>query len=123
MFYGAAIYNQLMHAWDVGQVTTTVVRPGLGGAAPPPTAQPGHTPQTECMCRGAAQKMFYEAAAYNQPMNAWDVGKVTNTWVRLGLGGAALNPLHSPGTRSRLSACAVARRSICFSSRQPTISR
>ena len=34
--------------------------------------------------------MFEDAAAYNQPMNAWDVGKVTNAYVRLGLGGAAL---------------------------------
>ena len=44
------------------------------------------------MCRGAAQRMFWEAAAYNQPMNAWDVGKVTDTFVRLDLGGAA--PTH-----------------------------
>ena len=44
------------------------------------------------MCRGAAQYMFYGAAAYNQPMNAWDVGKVTTASVRLGLGGAA--PTH-----------------------------
>ena len=44
------------------------------------------------MCRGAAQDMFKGAAAYNQPMNAWDVSKVTNTVVRLDLGGAA--PTH-----------------------------
>ena len=27
--------------------------------------------------------MFNEAAVYNQPLNAWDVGKVTTTMVRL----------------------------------------
>ena len=42
------------------------------------------------MCHGAAQDMFYGAVAYNQQLNAWDVGQVTNTGVRLGLGGAAL---------------------------------
>ena len=42
------------------------------------------------MCRGVAQGMFNGAAVYNQPMNAWDVGKVTTTVVRLDLGGAAL---------------------------------
>ena len=36
--------------------------------------------------------MFYQAASYNQPMDAWDVGKVTGMDVRLGLGGAA--PAH-----------------------------
>ena len=44
------------------------------------------------MCRGAAQDMFTGAAAYNQPMNAWDVSQVTDTGVRLDLGGAA--PTH-----------------------------
>ena len=44
------------------------------------------------MCRGAAQLMFRGAAAYNQPLDAWDVGKVTDTGVRLDLGGAA--PTH-----------------------------
>ena len=44
------------------------------------------------MCRGAAQDMFYGAVAYNQQLNAWDVGQVTNTRVRLGLGGAT--PTH-----------------------------
>ena len=76
-------FNNDLNAWDVGQVTDTKVRPGLEGAALKPTAQPGHTPQTECMCRGAAQQMFNGAAAYNQPLNAWDVGKVTVMWVRL----------------------------------------
>ena len=33
--------------------------------------------------------MFNGAAAYNQPLNAWDVGKVTFAGVRLALGGAA----------------------------------
>ena len=36
--------------------------------------------------------MFYWAEMYNQPMNAWDVGKVTSTHVRLDLGGTA--PTH-----------------------------
>ena len=39
------------------------------------------------MCRGAAQNMFWSAAAYNQPMHAWDVGKVTAMNVRLTLEG------------------------------------
>ena len=26
--------------------------------------------------------MFYEAGSFNQPVNAWDVGKVTSMWVR-----------------------------------------
>ena len=34
--------------------------------------------------------MFYGNAAYNQPLNAWDVGKVTSMQVRLDFGGAAL---------------------------------
>ena len=36
--------------------------------------------------------MFTGAAAYNQPLNAWDVGKVIDMNVRLDFGGAALNP-------------------------------
>ena len=35
------------------------------------------------MCLGAAQAMLNAAALYNQPMDAWDVGKVTNMDVRL----------------------------------------
>ena len=29
-----------------------------------------------------AQAMFYEAVSFDQPVNAWDVGKVTSMWVR-----------------------------------------
>ena len=38
-----------------------------------------HTP---CACAGAAQYMFYYANSFNQPVAAWDVGKVTNMEVR-----------------------------------------
>ena len=72
-----------MDAWDVGQVTTTSVRVPASEGLPPPTAQPRHAPQTECKCRGVAQSMFQSAALYNQPMGAWNVGKVTNMEVRL----------------------------------------
>ena len=36
------------------------------------------------MCRGAAQSIFNGAAAYDQSLNAWNVGKVTHMGVRLG---------------------------------------
>ena len=62
-------------------------------------------------------------STFNSDLNAWDVGQVTDTGVRLDLGGAALNPPHSPGTRPRLSACAVAWRRVCSMGRQSTISR
>ena len=39
----------------------------------------GHKP---CACAGAAQSMFYGASAFNQPVEAWDVGQVTNMGVR-----------------------------------------
>ena len=38
----------------------------------------GHKP---CACAGAAQSMFSRASAFNQPVEAWDVGQVTNMQV------------------------------------------
>ena len=35
-----------------------------------------------CACGGAAQGMFYNAITFNQPVAAWDVGKVTAMRVR-----------------------------------------
>ena len=32
--------------------------------------------------RNAAQAIFYNASAFNQPLESWDVGQVTSIWVR-----------------------------------------
>ena len=53
------------------------------------------------MCCGVAQEIFIYAAAYNQPLNAWNVGQVTSMKVRLASEGPP--SLRSPGTRPGLS--------------------
>ena len=54
-------------------------------------AEPGGRAGVRVPCC-AAQFMFNEAAAFNQPLEAWDVGQVTTMQVRRrpswGLGGA-----------------------------------
>ena len=48
-----------------------------------------------------AQAMFYEAVSFDQPVNAWDVGKVTSMWVRC-------RPSRGLGGRGYVSSCARA---------------
>ena len=74
--------------WKLG--TSARSRPCLCAAALPQGHRaPAHTahtplwgPQTVCACAGAAQSMFSWASAFNQPVEAWDVGQVTSMHVR-----------------------------------------
>ena len=47
-----------------------------------PRALPFATGAPTWRARAAAQRMFMSASAFNQPVEAWDVGKVTNMDVR-----------------------------------------
>ena len=83
-------FDEDLNAWDVGRVTSMDVRcslcsgwgvgligPGCGwGLMCTAGLGPG---LTAC---APAQAMFYGAGSFNQPVNAWNVGKVTSMWVR-----------------------------------------
>ena len=84
MFSYASVFNQPVAAWDVGQVTDMQVRrrPASQDRGLLRTQLPrrsGHTPH---VCAGATQSMFSNAAVFNQPVEAWDVGQVTTMRVR-----------------------------------------
>ena len=98
MFFQATAFNQPLNSWDVSSVTNMEVRraprpamrtpPGGGdalrhhsGAAPRHHATPRTSvlPNPRAAC---AQYMFYNAAAFNQPLNSWDVGSGTYMEVR-----------------------------------------
>ena len=85
MFHSSG-FNQPLDAWDVRQVTSMVVRRRPASWSQgfcTHTAAPGEWPQVACACAGAAaQYMFNGASAFNQPVEAWDVGQVTNMKVR-----------------------------------------
>ena len=88
MFSSTRAFNQPVEAWDVGQVTSMLVRccprgePEGGGLSPPEHANLYVDANSACACGGAAQGMFYNAITFNQPVAAWDVGKVTAMRVR-----------------------------------------
>ena len=63
----------------------------IHAGAPPPRVRVGgscaHTPaqwsgHKPCACAGAAQGMFDRATSFNQPLEAWDVSRVTDMHVR-----------------------------------------
>ena len=91
-----ASFNSDISGWDVSRVTTLAVR-----AASPPLHP---SPLTRMLCLAFAyrslcrvQYAFYNAWQFNQPLEAWDVSRVTGLQVR-----AASCPLHpSPLTRTR----------------------
>ena len=74
--------------------------------------------------RGVAQSMFSSASAFNQPLDAWDVGQLTTMAVRRrpghgswrGWGGGREAVLCHRSTHTR-RACAVMLRSLCSSPR------
>ena len=84
IWIGSSAFNQPVAAWDVGQVTKMSVRrrPRVGsrrgwggcGAGGPLHATVSPTRRA----RAVAQQMFKGASAFNQPVEAWDVGKVTS---------------------------------------------
>ena len=146
MFYSASAFNQPVAAWDVGQVTSMLVRrrpprergrvgvvgQGLSFATlwRIPRARPfvtgALTQRARAVC--AAQNLFYVASAFNQPVEAWDVGQVNSMRVRrhphVGSwrgwggwpgGGGPLSPEHSLGVR-----VLCARRRLCSLSRLST---
>ena len=85
MFYGASAFNQPVEAWDVGQVDQHA------GAPPPCVMVTGllHThellsgrPQAVCVCWRGAVYVLLPRALSTSPVEAWDVGQVTNMRVR-----------------------------------------
>ena len=99
-------FNSDINSWNVSQVTSMKVwlphaGAGCGGADWRGTLQPEHIAPnhpfhppalTERVCAGAAQNMFRYARTFNQPINSWDVSKLTNMNVRL----ASEKPLSPP---------------------------
>ena len=78
MFAEASAFNQPVNSWDVGQVSNMKVRRCLRSDIGAVTACHGSVTRA-CWCR--AQSMFYKSSAFNQPVNAWNVGKVTDIQV------------------------------------------
>ena len=140
-----ATFDADINSWDVSQVTSVSVslpaESGWGGGAwiggeAGLTLTPQSAPPTgKCLvCHGAAQNMFAQASAFNQPLNLWDVSKVRNMEVR---------PPHTPVWRGGYQGIrgerrlaqpgvhharahgmrVVARRSTYFGMRAPSTSR
>ena len=144
MFYSASAFNQPVAAWDVGQVTSMLVRRrpprerGRGWGGRPravlfhtvedpqgalPFATGARTQRARAVC--AAQNLFFVASAFNQPVEAWDVGQVNSMRVRrhphVGSwrgwggwpgGGGPLSPEHSLGVHvlcARRRPCSLSR--------------
>ena len=84
MFSYASVFNQPVAAWDVGQVTDMQVRrrPASQDWGLLRTQLPRRSGHTPYVCAGATQSMFSNAAVFNQPVEAWDVGQVTTMRVR-----------------------------------------
>ena len=87
MFEAAKVFNQPLAAWDVGQVVDMEVRRrphwvsegrGMGARA----ARSGLGRLSLRVRWHCAQEMFYRSHRFNQPVAAWDVGKVTTMEVR-----------------------------------------
>ena len=84
MFHSATAFNQPVAAWDVGQVIDMSVRlrPLLRVGLCVNLLLAGWLWKQHVTCAGAAQYMFRRATAFNQPVEAWDVGQVINMRVR-----------------------------------------
>ena len=108
---------------------------GRGGRLGRETTLSTHCPSTGPrdplvrVCLGTAQSMFYDHPVFDQPLNAWDVGKVLRMNVRLASEGAALAPCSLapcaaplPPPSSKL-VCAAARHSTCSDRPLPSINR
>ena len=83
-FSYARRFNQPVAAWDVGQVTDMQVRrrPASQDRGLLRTQLPRRSGHTPYVCAGATQSMFSNAAVFNQPVEAWDVGQVASMSVR-----------------------------------------
>ena len=83
-------FDEDINAWDVGRVTSMDVRcrlfsGGGDGVIGPAWLEPhlhSWSGARSDGVRAGAQAMFYGAGSFNQPVNAWNVGKVTSMWVR-----------------------------------------
>ena len=97
LFNGCSSFNSDISGWDTSIVTTLYVRAASHPLHPSPS-------DTHALCLAFAyhslcrvQSTFNNARAFNQPLEAWDVSRVTTLAVR-----AASHPLHlSPPTRTR----------------------
>ena len=82
-------FNEDLNAWDVGKVTNMEVRRRprwepevLGGAVGGGGSFAMHTGAPTRRERAVVQRIFSDNHAFNQPVETWDVGKVTNMEVR-----------------------------------------
>ena len=84
MFIYARAFNQPVEAWDVGQVTNMQVRrrPVSQDRGLLHTQLPSRSATSRARVLVVAQNMFYYANSFNQPVDAWDVGKVSSMGVR-----------------------------------------
>ena len=78
-------FDEDINAWDVSQVTNMQAPRPLGtvqGLRACRAATRSHQGLGDgyaaCACRGATQALFQQAAVFDQPLDAWDVTKVTS---------------------------------------------
>ena len=94
LFYNCRSFNSDISGWDTSRVTTLDVR----AASRPLHTHPMLT-RTRCasllltvsLCR--VQSTFYHAHAFNQPLGAWNVSRVTYLAVRAGPHPLSTHPL------------------------------
>ena len=106
-----------MGRWQGHQHAGAPPRRVIGSGAPAHTAakQVSHEPY---VCAGAAQSMFHSATAFNQPLEAWDVGNVSSMQVRCRLRrGLGLLCTQLPRRSATHRARVLVRRSICSTRR------
>ena len=120
MFSRASAFNQPVEAWDVGQVTNMQVcrRPAFDQGLVHTHSCSGERPQAVSACAGVAQSMFSSASAFNQPLEAWDVGQVKYMQVRRGRASMLQGFTHSCARGAATSCVRVlARRRKCSETR------
>ena len=128
-------FDEDINAWDVGRVTSMDVRcrlfsGGGDGVIGPAWLEPhlhSWSGARSDGVRAGSQAMFYGAGSFNQPVSAWNVGKVTSMWVRRrpsrGLEGQARGvALSARAVAYSGELVRFARRRLCSTTREGSIS-
>ena len=124
MFNFAFAFNQPLNSWSVTSVTNMKVRLAQRASPPQRHAAPcdmrrlfpsgGISPAQRGahVWVGAAQDMFADARAFNQPLHSWNVARVVNMGVKL-TQRASPPRRHAASTFSKLRSVAEGRADVC----------